>query len=138
MLSIHPRYADAIFQGQKKVEFRRRGFGRDVSHVVVYSTKPVEGITGVFTVETIEYASPVHLWRRYRAVSGLSASRFFEYYAGACEGVAIKVARAARLSKPVRLAEVGARLTPPQSFRYLSQDDLARIMSLSAADQGGR
>ena len=33
LLSIHPRFAEAILTGEKRVEFRRTKFSRDVSHI---------------------------------------------------------------------------------------------------------
>ena len=49
LLSIHPVYAQGIIDGRKTVEFRRRAFGKSVTHVVVYATAPVRKVVGAFT-----------------------------------------------------------------------------------------
>ncbi len=41
LLSIRPQYADAIFRGEKRFEFRRAMFRKEVDVVVVYTTSPV-------------------------------------------------------------------------------------------------
>lgn len=129
LLTIHPEYAEAILRGEKTVEFRRRGFSREVSHVVLYCTHPVRQITGVFAVDAIEHASPETLWRRYERCAGISHDRFFAYYSGTSRGAAIRVAKAWRLSKPLDLADLGGRLTPPQSFAYLTHHQAQSVLS---------
>lgn len=131
LLAIHPEYAEAILQGRKKVEFRKRSFRRRISHVVVYSTKPVARITGVFAVRAIDEGPPQKLWAKYRQVGGISESRFFDYYSGALHGVAIRVAQAWRLSSPMKLNEVGHDLSAPQSFAYLSDYQIESILGSS-------
>lgn len=122
LLAIRPKYAEAILEGQKKVEFRKRGFSRRISHVVVYSTKPVGRVIGVFGVGAIDEGPPQKLWAKYKRVSGLSESQFFDYYSGALHGVAINIAGTWRLDRPMELGELGEGLSAPQSFAYLSDD----------------
>ncbi len=43
LMSIHPQYANAIVEGTKRVEFRKRPLARNVTHVIVYATAPVKG-----------------------------------------------------------------------------------------------
>ena len=51
LMSIHPRYAHAILEGRKTVEFRKRPLAEDVTHVVIYSTVPDRAVIGYFTVD---------------------------------------------------------------------------------------
>ena len=46
VMSIHPRYAEAILSGQKRVEFRKRRLAPDVTTVLVYATQPVGVLVG--------------------------------------------------------------------------------------------
>ena len=48
LLPIFPKYAQAIFEGTKKVEFRKLNIPQTISHVVVYSTAPTQKIIGYF------------------------------------------------------------------------------------------
>ena len=53
LLSIKPEFVHEIFAGNKKYEYRKAIFTKNVNQVVVYSTKPEGMIVGEFTVETI-------------------------------------------------------------------------------------
>ena len=65
LLPIHPEFASESLSRAKRVEFRRRGFARDVSHVVIYATAPEMRIVGWFRVAGIEKASPSMVWDRH-------------------------------------------------------------------------
>lgn len=122
LLSIHPRFADAILGGQKQVEFRRRA-PRSFTHVIVYATAPVRRIVGWFRVGGIEAETPSILWERFGEIGGIDADEFARYF-DACEvGSAIRVAEVSRLERPLMIDAIGAGVTPPQSFRYVAWDD---------------
>jgi predicted transcriptional regulator len=118
LLSVKPRFAEAILDGDKTVELRKQRFGADVSLVLIYATSPVARIVGWFEVGNIDAAKPATLWRKYREATGISAAEFKGYYGGAEVGYAITVDRAARLDEPIPLIHVGIA-SAPQNFRYL-------------------
>ena len=62
--------------------------------------------------------SPKGLWSTFRAVGGISKSRFFDYYDQREHGTGILVETAGRFLEPVPLSELGTTLRPPQSFQY--------------------
>ena len=127
LLSLHPRFASAILDGEKKVELRRSSFAQDVSHVVVYCTAPVRRIVGWFEVAAIDIDRPAALWRRYRDVAGVNATEFREYFDGAKRGTAIAVGDVTRLARPAPLTQVGL-FAAPQSYRYLEPDHVRRLL----------
>jgi predicted transcriptional regulator len=126
LLSIHPRFAQAILSGEKTVEFRRTGFRRTVSSVIVYETAPTSRIVGSFVLDEHVKASPSELWAKFSEESGLTKREFFDYFAGCAAGLALRVGRVIRFSSPVELAAIG-KITPPQSFRYLTPPQLDSI-----------
>ena len=126
LLSIKPQYANAILDGRKKVEFRKRVFARAVTHIVIYATAPIGRIVGWFKVGKTAEKSPAALWRSFSKVGGITAKDFNAYYKNAALGVAIGVSNPRRLPKPVAVSRVGA--TPPQSYAYLPPSALARIV----------
>ncbi len=129
LLPILPKYAAPIMEGTKRVEFRKRAFGRQVSHVVVYSSSPVKQVVGFFKILDIDEASPEQLWRRYSQVGGIEKSDFDRYFAQAPRGVAIKVGKVHVLSQPLPLSLLQPGFRPPQSYAYLSQEVFERIRS---------
>jgi predicted transcriptional regulator len=129
LLPIQPQYATPIMDGTKRVEFRKRGFGREVSHVVVYSSSPVKQVVGFFEILGIEEDSPRRLWRRYAQVGGIDKEDYDRYFSNVPSGVAIKVGSVHVLREPVPLAQLKPGFRAPQSYAYLSEEDFAWIRS---------
>lgn len=120
LMSIHQRYADAIMEGVKQVEFRKRPLAADIETVWVYATAPTSKVIGRFSVHEIVQGTPQDIWERYGAVGVIEYDAFFEYYRGREVAVAIVVGSAERLPDPVALHEIDPRPAVPQSFAYLS------------------
>jgi predicted transcriptional regulator len=131
LLPIKPIYADAIVEGRKHVEFRKTRFRRRVTHVAIYASTPVQRIIGIFRVVDCEHASPERLWERHHAIGAISSADFNTYYADLETGVAIHIADVLRLVSPVPLHAL--RVRAPQSFRYLTATETARLRKAMAA-----
>lgn len=121
LMAIHERYADAIMEGVKRVEFRKRRLADDIATVGVwvYATSPVSKVIGHFSVDEIVQGNPHDIWERFGAVGVIDRDAFFAYYDGAHTAVAIVVKNAERLPAPVALDEIKPRPAVPQSFAYL-------------------
>jgi predicted transcriptional regulator len=118
LLSIKPKYSDAIFRGEKRFEFRRAIFRRPVGTALVYTTRPVSRIVGEFEVKSIITDSVESLWERTRHSAGIDRKRFFRYFAGRDTGHAIVIGSVMRYRKSIDLTkQLGIR--PPQSFAYV-------------------
>lgn len=118
LLSIKPKYAEAIFRGEKRFEFRRAIFRKPVAVIVVYTTSPVSRVVGEFDIEAIITDTVEGLWRRTKHCAGIDRECFFSYFAGRKVGHAIAIGSVRRYSKSLDIsANFGIR--PPQSFAYL-------------------
>lgn len=134
LLSIHPRFASAILNGTKSVEFRKRPFSRSVSYVVMYATAPVKRVVGCFAVASIDRAIPTVIWDRHGANGGITREEFSRYYGNSTTAVAICVRGAVPFRDPFPLACVlGSGKSAPQNFVYL-QDSI----STTVAEVGGK
>lgn len=132
LLPIQPRYANAILRGDKRVEFRRRRFGRDVEYVVVYASSPVCGIVGSFRISDIAEGCPRDIWETYKDVGAIAREDYFRYYAGTERAFAIEIERVCVLGKPLPLGQLSSTLKPPQSYTYLTREHVDRLNELSA------
>lgn len=121
LLSIHPRYAEAILAGDKQVEFRKTPLRDGVDEVLLYATSPVQRIVGGFRVAGVDCAVPATLWDRYRAVGGVGRAAFLEYYAGKDHGYAIRIASRHALDQPLPLDAVVSHGRPPQNLMYVER-----------------
>lgn len=120
ILSIKPEYANKIFEGTKKYEFRRAIFKNpDVKKVVVYSSSPVQKIIGEFEIERIISHELETLWNKTKKYSGISEDFFFQYFGDKELGFAIKI-KNTKLYKTPKCIREDYNLFPPQSFLYLA------------------
>lgn len=91
LLSIKPEFVREIFAGNKKFEYRKTIFTKNVDKVVVYSTKPEGMIVGEFTVEKIIEQEPKELWEQTQNDSGITKKFFDQYFEGRKKGYALKI-----------------------------------------------
>lgn len=120
LLSIKPKYANAILDGTKRVEFRRTRFIQQIDYIVLYSTNPIMAVTGIIEVDDVQYDSIPSLWRRFSAVGFINKQDFDAYYYGKSTGTAIRIKRHFRFEKPVSLSCFHEITRPPQSYAYLN------------------
>jgi predicted transcriptional regulator len=118
-MSIHPAYAKAIFRGEKRVEFRKRPIASDVTHVIVYATRPVCAVVGAFSVAGQETSNPKSLWSKFSDVAGIERARFDEYYSSNSEGTGIRIGEIFQACDNLKLEPAFGMKRPPQSFQYV-------------------
>ncbi|WP_115995599.1 hypothetical protein [Cohnella lupini] len=119
LLSIKPEFVEKIFTGEKKFEYRRTIFKRDVESIVVYSTKPEGKIVGELFIEYILNDSPDSIWSSTKKDSGISYSFFQEYFGDRTAGYAIKIAKAVQYETPYDPIQQDSSFRAPQSFCYI-------------------
>ena len=120
LLSIKPEFANLIFDGTKKFEFRKAIFkNTGIKTVVVYASSPTQKVIGEFEIETIINGHPESLWKQTRNFAGIDEDYFYEYFAEREVGYAIKIKKTKKYRKPLCL-KADFNLTPPQSFLYLT------------------
>ena len=126
LMSIHPEFVDKIIREEKKYEFRKRIFRKDVDEVIVYTTSPVRCIECTFEVGDVIEDTPHHLWEQFHKYGGISRKDFFKYFDNVEKGYAIKIMNVNKLKKPIDMTKYD-NFVAPQSFRYLSEDELNYI-----------
>ncbi len=121
LLSIRPEYADRIFKGEKKYEYRKTLFKReDVDTVIVYATKPVGKVIGEFKIDSIMEDNPINIWEKTKLYSGIDKNVYTEYFAGREKGFAISIKKTRIYKKPLELEELNFNIKcAPQSFMYI-------------------
>jgi predicted transcriptional regulator len=119
LLSIKPQFAERIFDGTKKYEFRRSIFkNQDVKTVVVYASSPVQKVIGEFEIDSIIKDDLEFLWQRTKKHAGIQENYFYDYFDNKEQGFAIKIRKTKRYKQPLCLRN-DFNLLPPQSFLYL-------------------
>jgi len=120
LLSIKPEYANVIFAGTKKYEFRRSIFKKpNIKTIIVYSSSPVQKVIGEFEIETIVKEDIKTLWDLASNDPWSEKESNFEYYKGKETGFAIKIKKTKKYDKPLDIKS-DFNKTPPQSFVYIA------------------
>lgn len=122
LLSIRPKYAAAILNGNKKYELRRTRFSRHVDIVVIYVTAPVQKVVGEFDVIAILSGPVKSLWEKTQQYADTDEDAFFSYFKGLQNGYAIQIGEVRRYEEPFcPIKQFGIK--PPQSFVYLKDGE---------------
>lgn len=125
LISLHPRYADAMAAGLKTIELRRRfPMLPPGTPILIYATLPLGQLYGWATVVEV-HARPIsQLWEQYRDRVAVNNDEFSRYFDGREVGYAVEIEGFQRLQEPLDLDLCGLRaqvpqFQPPQSYRYL-------------------
>lgn len=122
VLSIKPQFANKIFDGTKKFEFRKAIFkNQNVTSVLVYASSPVQKVIGEFEIEKIFNLDLKELWDKTKDHSGITEAYFYEYFENREQGFAIQIKNKRRFENP-KCLKTDYNLTPPQSFAYWSNE----------------
>lgn len=133
LMSIKPKYASLIFSGIKTIELRRvcpKVEAGDL--VIVYASGPRMALLGAFLVGGIVKASPSELAAEWATHAGLSKADLIKYFEGKKEGYGILIKAAWQLSEAKELnslRKIQTGFHPPQSYRYLLPQDLAKFLN---------
>jgi predicted transcriptional regulator len=130
LISIHPNYVEKILSGEKRLEFRRSWAASQVDYLVVYATSPVQQIVSVIQVGQVFRGSKSRLWELARSKGGgISRRKLFAYMEGKNEGVALELSRVLKIAEGINpRIFFGNEFHPPQSFRYLTQSEFAKLV----------
>jgi predicted transcriptional regulator len=118
ILSIKPKYANAILAGEKKVEFRKLTFKKEIEKVYIYSSAPEQRIIGYFTIKNIISDTPERLWRKFNRVGSINEEDFFDYFENKEIGYSICIEKFNRFKHAIDPKKIFNNFVPPQSYMY--------------------
>jgi predicted transcriptional regulator len=137
LLSVKPRFADAILSGNKTAEVRRRSFdARPGAAVVLYASTPTKAIVGTARLSHAVSMPPAEAWQCYGETTGITREEFDAYLLGVSTAVLLLLRNPQRLNEPISLEELRSdvgRFQPPQSYRYIAPGDPAPLRELVSA-----
>lgn len=121
LLSIKPKYIEAIVRGDKLFEFRKSIFkDKHIRKVYMYSSAPVRKIVGNFRIGGIIEDHPERLWQQLHRYSGLDKVEFFTYFKDVRRGFAIEIMNVKEFEPPIDPRDLNPSFVPPQSFCYIN------------------
>jgi predicted transcriptional regulator len=126
LLSLRPRFAEAILNGRKTIEVRRRPVNaQSGSPVILYASSPVMAVVGTARLAGIELCAAPTAWRKYSHTLGLTRAELDGYLEGIDKAFLLHLKRVNTLNEPLPLRHLQAEgpFRPPQSFRYVADTD---------------
>lgn len=132
LISVHPKYVAKILDGTKKVEFRRVWAIQKVTHLVVYSTSPEMKVMATVEIESVRTESKSILWEIAKTYGGgLTRRELRDYFNGVTKGHALLLKKVKQLKRPLSLPEIFPGVRAPQSYLYLTDEQLETVESMA-------
>ena len=136
-MSLHHQYVEAILEGEKRWEFRRRTALQTGDRVWMYATAPKKAILGSFTIGEIKQLDARNPDAHIAMQGSATPLELTAYFEGIGYGFAFEVLRPNRLIEPVRLPNGAGG---PQSYKMLTPTkpgDAQLLAQLKAAGGPG-
>ncbi len=118
LLSVHPQFVEKILSGEKRFEFRTHLPQKSVSRIFIYATSPWQKCVAVAEIEKTLQGTPAYIWQKTRYAAGIPRTQFMEYFKGR------SVAYAYKLGRVHRVTQTSDVVSGPQSFCYLSDEQI--------------
>lgn len=138
LLSVRPRFADALLDGTKTVEVRRRPVQLHAGTLcLLYASSPTRALTGALILAGVDHGSPDELWRRHGPRTGLTRVEYDDYLDGRSTACALVVASPIAFDTAVPLPELRRRndgFVPPQSYRFVHDGELRAMLNGQATE----
>lgn len=120
LLSIKPENVEKIISGEKKFEFRKKIWKRELIKIVfLYSSTPIRKIIGYFFIDKIIKGNPETIWHYCQEGAGITEEVFFRYFEGKSLAYAIRIGNLRIFDNPINPLETIKDFKAPQSFMYL-------------------
>ena len=136
VLSLKPRFAEAILVGVKTVELRRTQPKIVVpTRALLYAASPVRALLGTCIITSVEPLDLLALWQMHGPGSGLLHHEFQKYFEGLEVGAALTLTRPRAFSWQIPLQDLRARpqgFRPPQSFAYVDTKTGDQLIRMAA------
>ena len=124
LLSIKPEFAEKIFDGTKKFEYRRTIFkNTNIKHIVVYASSPIQKVIGEFEIGNILYEEKNNLWQQTKEYAGITEDYFLHYFSDRQNGYAIVIKKSQKYCIPLSLKD-NFNISPPNLLHiyYINLD----------------
>lgn len=124
LLPIKPKYAFAIMNNEKKVEFRKVSFKNSDSNIcVVYASSPYKKLIWYFKIKEIVEENTNKIWSRYNKIWWVNKKELDEYYEWKDKWYIIEIEEFIPFKFHISPLEIEEWFKAPQSFRYLKNQD---------------
>lgn len=119
LLSIKPKYVDAILAGTKRVEYRTRiRKDPEVTTALIYRSGDLKKIVAEFTIGGIIEGTPEQVWEQSKEFGGIEKQDYFRYFANRNKAYAYQICNLVIYQEAIPLSSIGIEKAP-MSFMYI-------------------
>ncbi|WP_420609458.1 ASCH domain-containing protein [Candidatus Poriferisodalis sp.] len=132
VLSLKPRFAEAILDGTKTIEVRRIMPRITVPTLaLLYASGAIRALVGTCVVRSVARYPTEELWQQHGAHTALSRAEFNTYLVGRDSGVALLLEHPKPLAVPIPLHTLRQAhgFRPPQSLAYVNHAQRKRLLA---------
>ena len=124
LISLKPRHATNIFDGEKTVELRKRRPNIEPgTRIWIYATSPTAAIKGYANLTQIQSGPPPLIWKNLGSQTGISKDEFDSYFQACATAHALVLADVMEMKQALslkRIRELVDNFHPPQFFCHLN------------------
>ena len=119
LLSIKPKYVDAILAGTKRVEYRTRiRKDPEVTTALIYRSGDLKKIVAEFTIGGIIEGTPEYVCEQTKEFGGIEEKDYFRYFANRNKAYAYQICNLVIYQEAIPLSSLGIKKAP-MSFMYI-------------------
>ena len=138
LISLKPKHAAHIFEGEKTVELRKRRPNiKPGTRIWIYATSPTAAIKGYASLVQIQTGSPSLIWKTLGSRTGVSKDEFDLYFEACDVAHALVLTDVMEMKQALplkRIRELVINFHPPQFFCHLN--GTRKTMRLSSRKYG--
>ena len=125
LMSIKTKYANQIFNGTKKYEYRRRSIGEKNlgKKIFIYSSEKEKAIVGYIIVDDIIEGTSNYILEK---TENVNSEDIINYFKDCSKCYALKISKAVKFENPkslVSIREKNEKFVIPQYYRYIYQTE---------------
>lgn len=125
LISIKTKYANQIFEGTKKYEYRRKSIGEKNCNkrIYVYSSEKDKAIIGYIIVDKIIEGNVDYVLKN---TDNENNSDLLPYFEGCDKCYALKIESTHKFKQPIYLNEIKSNdknFVVPQFYRYIKENE---------------
>jgi len=117
LVSIKPEFVRRILVGEKKYEYRKNIFKKDIQRIFVYSSSPEMRIVGYFDWAGTIFGNVNEVWEYTCDYAGIDANHYQKYFRNKEYAYALKIKKFIIFDEPINPWDYEG-FKPPQSYCY--------------------
>ncbi|MBE6453932.1 MAG: hypothetical protein E7017_03500 [Alphaproteobacteria bacterium] len=120
LLSIKPKFVEAIFKKEKIFEYRKVIFKQsNIDTVIIYASKPIKKIVGEFKIGKILCDTPNQIWQQTFNFGGVTKDFYDRYFQNKNKAYAIEITDLKIYDEALDPRSLNQKFVAPQSFYYI-------------------